>query len=85
VIHGHTGLVAGRRDAGELADLLIRVLTDPTEAELLGETARARCRELYGIERCGARYLDLYRSLGASGRAPLNERNQDTTLTGEPR
>jgi L-malate glycosyltransferase len=85
VIHDHTGLVARERDAGELADLLIRVLTDPTEAERLGETARARCREFHEIESCGSRYLDLYQRLGASESLPLNKRDQDTTLTGEPR
>jgi L-malate glycosyltransferase len=67
VVHGHTGLVARHREPGELASLLIRVLTDSTGAELLGETAKARCRELYEIRRCGTRYLDLYRRLGGAG------------------
>lgn len=86
VADGHTGLLAERGDARGLSAGLIRILTDRSEAGMLGEAGQARCRELYGIRGCGALYLDLYRRLNKSGvtRSPLIH-DQDITLTGESR
>jgi glycosyltransferase involved in cell wall biosynthesis len=91
VTHGLTGLLAPHGDARALSDLLIQVLNDPSEARALGERAQVRCRELYGIEASGKRYLDLYNRLhkgrhkSETTRSPLMKRDQDITLTGEPR
>ena len=86
VTHGHTGLLAPHGDVRALSDLLIQMLTDPSEAKALGERAQARCSELYGIETSGALYLDLYsRLMHQTKRSPLMKRDPDITLTGEPR
>lgn len=91
VVDGKTGLLAPAGDAQGLSELLIRILTDPSAAEMLGDRALARCRELYEIKRSAALYLDLYthlrKSFHGSGakRSLLMERDQDRTLTGEPR
>ena len=90
VADGHTGLLAPHGDVQGLSQRLIRILTDRSGAEMLGEAGRARCRELYEINACGALYLDLYNRLdknlhSRAKRSLGNERDQDITLTGEPR
>jgi glycosyltransferase involved in cell wall biosynthesis len=86
VTHGHTGLLAPHGDARGLSDLLIQVMNSPSEAKALGDRARIRCRELYGIEVSGTLYLDLYKRLShETQRSPLMKRDPDITLTGEPR
>jgi glycosyltransferase involved in cell wall biosynthesis len=63
VVDGRTGLLAERGDVRGLSARLIRILTDRSEAAMLGEAAQTRCRELYEIAGCGALYLDLYSRL----------------------
>lgn len=87
VVDEITGLLSAHGDARGLSDHLIRILTDKGFADELGDRARARCLELYGIEKSGALYLDLFSHVCKSGaaRSPLIERSEDRTLTGEPR
>jgi len=87
VADGESGLIAPHGDAPGLTERLIRILTDKSLAEKLGEIARRRCLELYEIERGGALYLDLFSRVTESGasRRPLVPRDPDRSLTGEPR
>jgi L-malate glycosyltransferase len=92
VVDEDTGLLASHGDTRGLSDRLIRTLTERSLADELGANAKARCLELYAIEKSGALYLDLFSRIYKSGndkrgtaRSPLMDRSEDRTLTGEPR
>ncbi|GAA4584374.1 hypothetical protein GCM10023194_24150 [Planotetraspora phitsanulokensis] len=67
---GVTGLLAGL-DAGELAEHTLRLLSDPTLARRMGESARDWTTSSYGVERLVADTEALYRSLRAAPRHQL--------------
>ncbi|WP_240197265.1 glycosyltransferase [Nonomuraea lactucae] len=62
---GRTGLLA-RTDAGELAELTVRLLSDRALALRMGEYARGWTTREYGVDRLVSDTQDLYRSLGTS-------------------
>ncbi len=65
VRHGVTGLLAAP-DAGELAEHVFRLLTDPVLACRMGESARRWTTESFAVERLVADTEALYRSLYAA-------------------
>lgn len=67
VEHDVTGLLVPPGDDAALADAIVRVLDDPALAKRLGDAARARARERFGVEDCAAATEALYvRCLEAS-------------------
>lgn len=59
VIDGETGLLFEPGDATALADLLERILDNPTLAETLGRNGRLRCERELNLEVQKARFLDV--------------------------
>ncbi|MEO0966718.1 MAG: glycosyltransferase, partial [Planctomycetota bacterium] len=63
VAHGHTGLLAPRRDAAALADHLHRLLTAPDLRHILAAQAPTRCREKFHQTRMHREYEVLYHAM----------------------
>jgi glycosyltransferase involved in cell wall biosynthesis len=59
---GRTGLLAST-DAGELAEMTVRLLADPTRARRMGEAARDWTNASFSVERLVADTEALYRTL----------------------
>lgn len=67
---GVTGLLIPPRDAGALADALLRVAQNREEAARMARKARGRYEDLFRIESSARKVLELYEScLRARGRA----------------
>jgi len=60
VEHGVSGLVVPPEDAAALADGLLRLLNDPTEAQRMGEAGRARSVEAASWATVAQRVEDVY-------------------------
>jgi glycosyltransferase involved in cell wall biosynthesis len=69
VQEGLTGLIVQPRDACALATASVRLLQDQSTRREMGEHARRRAVELYGVEACVQTYLAAYR-LAASSASP---------------
>ncbi|MEM6333714.1 MAG: glycosyltransferase [Planctomycetota bacterium] len=63
VAHGHTGLLAPRRDAAALADHLHRLLTSTDLRHTLAAQAPARCRDKFHQTRMHREYDTLYHAM----------------------
>lgn len=70
VEHGVSGWVVPPRDPAALAAALLALARDPALRQRLGEAARARVAERFGLETCVLRYRRLY-DLVAEGRAAV--------------
>lgn len=57
---GHDGLLVPRGDARALADLLCKLLGDPTERERLGRNGQRTIEERYGVDAMAAALLAVY-------------------------
>jgi glycosyltransferase involved in cell wall biosynthesis len=66
---GETGITVPPADAAALAAALRRLLDDAPLRRRLGEAARARVRERFGLARMAADTLALYREAAAGGRS----------------
>ncbi len=64
---GAAGRLVPPGDSAALATAIVGMLTNPCEAQALGQTARARAASAYGIGRMVDRYVDVYRRLLANG------------------
>jgi glycosyltransferase involved in cell wall biosynthesis len=60
---GEEGLLVQPGDVAGLASALNRLLEDAGLRQRLGNAARARCTERFGIENVARAYLDLYRGI----------------------
>jgi glycosyltransferase involved in cell wall biosynthesis len=65
VLHGTTGLVVPRKDAGALASALHTLLTDAPLRARMGEAARQRIIDSYSLERVIGATLSVYAELSA--------------------
>jgi glycosyltransferase involved in cell wall biosynthesis len=68
VREGVEGFLVAADDAPAVADRVLRLGNDPALRRRMGARARARAQE-YSTQRMALRYLDLYRSLTATGPA----------------
>jgi glycosyltransferase involved in cell wall biosynthesis len=59
VLHGQTGLLASRRDATEIAGLILRLIRDPDEADRMGRRASAWVASRFTWPLVARRLLDL--------------------------
>jgi glycosyltransferase involved in cell wall biosynthesis len=66
VIEGETGRTFVPEDPADLADVAEQLIADPEGRHALGERARAWVREARSWEANAARYLAVYRELGAA-------------------
>jgi glycosyltransferase involved in cell wall biosynthesis len=64
VIPGQTGQLVSPGDAGELAEAILAILSNPTRAAEMGRAGRGRVRKEFPVERMAQRTADLYHSLG---------------------
>jgi len=60
---GVTGLLVRPRDAGELAEAMLRLIADPDRCREMGQRARQLAEREFGVEAVVARTFDLYREL----------------------
>lgn len=65
---GKAGIVVPPGDTAALADAMVRLGTDPSLRQALGESARRLIEEQFDIEQAVDRYLNLYQSVLAGGR-----------------
>jgi len=70
---GETGLVVPVEDAPALAAALRRVADDPALRERLGQEARERTRERFGMDRFVREFGDLYQELAAARGLPRDD------------
>jgi glycosyltransferase involved in cell wall biosynthesis len=59
VVDGKTGRVASAGDPAALAETVAGYVRNPTLRLEHGRNARKRCEDLFGIDRCAFRYLEL--------------------------
>jgi glycosyltransferase involved in cell wall biosynthesis len=64
VVPGETGWLLAPGDAGELADAMMAVLSDPDRAAQMGRAGKERVRREFPVQRMASRTAELYRSLG---------------------
>jgi len=57
---GRAGVLVDRDDPASMAAALERAASDPASLRALGEDARERNRDLFSIDRCARRHLELY-------------------------
>jgi len=60
---GRTGMVVGVHDFEGLLSATASLLEDPVRRRSMGEAARARCSELFTMEKSAARWKDLFGEL----------------------
>lgn len=65
ISHGRTGLLVPEGDAQALADALATLLTQPAQAEALGNAAREQAESEFDVSRMHARYEALLRGVQA--------------------
>jgi glycosyltransferase involved in cell wall biosynthesis len=63
VVDGETGRVVPRGDVGALAEAILSMLDDPTEAQAMGAAGRERAQELFDRPRIVDRILHLYKDV----------------------
>lgn len=63
VAEGETGLLVPPRDAGALADAVLRLLDDSALREKLGRAGRERAEALFGADRHAAEVMAVYEEL----------------------
>jgi len=63
IVDGETGLLAPAGDPEGLAQAISAILDDPAMAERMGESGRARAREMFTIERMAETAEGIYREL----------------------
>jgi glycosyltransferase involved in cell wall biosynthesis len=61
---GNTGFVVPRGDHQALIDRTIRLISDRSLCQRMGEAGRARARQEFGLDRLCAQTLEAYRSAG---------------------
>ena len=66
--HGCSGLLFEPGDVTHLAELLMRMVSQPEWRRAVGEQARLRIENCFSLEKMLARYADLYRELAARKR-----------------
>ena len=59
--HGVNGLLVEKEDASALAEALHRLLSDPKEAQVLGDAARSRAEHQFDFQEYFDNLIDLYR------------------------
>jgi glycogen(starch) synthase len=64
VVHDQTGLLVESENSQALAQAMISLLTQPSQAVRMGQAARERAQAIFGWERCVNAYDALYRKLG---------------------
>ena len=65
VIHGKTGLLVAPRSEKELADAVLRLLSEPEFAKRLAAAGQQHVAGQFSSARMAAQYVALYRELGA--------------------
>jgi rhamnosyl/mannosyltransferase len=65
-LDGVTGLVVPPRDSEALAASIRRLLADPALRASLGQAARSRARDQFGLDRMQERVLEVYREAASS-------------------
>ncbi len=63
VADGETGLLVDKEDPAALARAVAHLLEDPGTAERMGQAARRRAQELFGLDGVVDAYAGLYRRL----------------------
>ena len=67
VLDGETGFVVPSDAAGDLADRVVQLLVDPDLRRRLGEAARRRCWETFGVTATAASWRSLVATLAVRG------------------
>ena len=68
VVDDRTGVLVPSEDPTALARAMVDLLADPARRRTLGEAARRRAEDEYGLERCVQRYETIYRQLATTPR-----------------
>jgi starch synthase len=63
VIDRHTGLLVPAQSPQDLACAIEKILTDPQQAKLMGQSGRERATAEFSWEKMVDRYCELYSSL----------------------
>jgi len=63
MIHGKTGLIVPPRDSRALADAIIQLLSDPAQAQAMGQSAKRHVTAHYSAQKQADEHLALYRRL----------------------
>ncbi len=71
IADGQTGLLVDQGDPTALARAIAQLLEDAGTAERMGQAARRRAQELFGIERQVDAYEDLYQMLAEKREFPI--------------
>ena len=70
ITSNETGLVVPPRDSVALADAIVQMLSDPAQAQAMGEAARQHVASNYSAQKQAQEHLDLYRQF-------LNQRSTE--------
>jgi glycosyltransferase involved in cell wall biosynthesis len=71
VVDGKTGLLVPARAPQAFADAVVALAADAALRSRLGEAGRQRTENLFSLDACVKRYLNLYNGVGRLGRVPV--------------
>lgn len=63
VLDGKTGILVTSEDADELASAILNVVSDTHRTERMGQQARRRVADVFGLRRYYAEFIDLYETV----------------------
>jgi glycosyltransferase involved in cell wall biosynthesis len=70
VVHGETGLLASAGNADKMADMIVRLLSDPALRGRMGSAGRRRVEQEFGIDRFVNGLLAVYDAALGRTRVP---------------
>jgi colanic acid/amylovoran biosynthesis glycosyltransferase len=65
VVEGETGFIVPEKDSAALAQKMAQLMDDPHLARMMGMKGRARCRELFSIDKTSASLFEILSGHGA--------------------
>ena len=80
VVHGETGLLVPVKAPKELGAAIVTLATESELRSRLGAAARSRAEDLFSVDVCGQRYMNLYTGMARVARMPVQSIIDPSTI-----